>query len=115
MSHLTDPQRHRDPGLQPERTILAWGRTLMAMVVVAAIFLRWVPAHGAAALALIPLVLIPVGLVYLTQRRRYLRMDAGIRSERIEADVWAVFATSAAIILTGVLGILVVLLWNPTS
>lgn len=111
----TRGSRHHDPGLQPERTILSWGRTLMAMVVVAAIFLRWVPAHGVAALALVPLVLIPVTLVYLTQRRRYLRMDAGIRSERVEADVWGIFATSGAIMLTGILGILVVLFWNPTS
>ncbi|CAN7769489.1 DUF202 domain-containing protein [Variovorax sp. LjRoot84] len=30
----------RDPGLQPERTVLAWGRTALSVLVNAALYLR---------------------------------------------------------------------------
>lgn len=36
-----------DPGLQPERTVLAWGRTLLAIGVIGVSYLRWLPHFGA--------------------------------------------------------------------
>ena len=43
---------HEDPGLQPERTVLSWGRTMLALCTAAAIFLRWLPMQGPLVLAL---------------------------------------------------------------
>lgn len=38
---------HHDPGLQPERTVMSWGRTVLALGVLSLTFLRWWPAVGA--------------------------------------------------------------------
>lgn len=45
-----DPTWARDPGLQPERTSLAWARTVLGFLVVATISLRVAPLSGPAAI-----------------------------------------------------------------
>ncbi|WP_308221440.1 DUF202 domain-containing protein [Kocuria flava] len=100
---------HRDPGLQPERTTMAWGRTLMAFVVVAAVFLRWISHHGPFVLVLFALACLSAGAIYLTQRPRYARGARGIARERAEPEVAAVLATSVAMLALASLGIWVVL------
>lgn len=72
MTSNRPPERmHGDTGLQPERTILAWGRTMMALVAVSAIFLRWLPHHGLPILALFAVAVSAAAAINLTQRRRY--------------------------------------------
>ncbi|MEX5259689.1 DUF202 domain-containing protein [Kocuria sp. CPCC 205263] len=61
---------HDDPGLQPERTILAWGRTVLALITAAAICLRWISHHGPFVLALFTVAVITGTAIYLTQRTR---------------------------------------------
>ncbi|HEY1154931.1 MAG TPA: DUF202 domain-containing protein [Arthrobacter sp.] len=103
------PSPHGDPGLQPERTALAWGRTMLALVTASAFFLRWLPTYGA------PILMLPVVsggaalAIYLTQRRRYLKRSHGLAGESIEADLPAVLWTAVAGVALGVLGIVVVL------
>lgn len=100
---------HGDPGLQPERTTLAWGRTMMALVTVSAIFLRWLPNHGLPILLLFAVSTGAAAAIYLTQRRRYSASARGIRQERVDADTSAVLWTAFAGIALGALGIAVVL------
>ncbi|MFF0989768.1 DUF202 domain-containing protein [Kocuria nitroreducens] len=106
-----DPPRppHGDPGLQPERTTMAWGRTLMSFVVVSAVFLRWLPHHGPFVLVLFGLAVVTAAAIYLTQRSRYVRSARGIAEDGTEPEVGAVLATSAAMLALGSLGIWVVL------
>lgn len=100
---------HRDPGLQSERTTMAWARTLLTFVVVAAVFLRWAPRHGSFVLVLFGLAVVTAGAIYLTQRSRYTRSVRDVAQERSTPEVGAVLATSAAVLGLGALGLYVVL------
>jgi uncharacterized membrane protein YfcA len=100
---------HGDPGLQPERTTLAWGRTMMALVTVSAIFLRWLPAHGLPILLLFAVSAGAAAAIYFTQRRRYGASSRGIARENVDADITAVLWTACAGVALGGLGIGIVL------
>ncbi|MGK3957584.1 DUF202 domain-containing protein [Arthrobacter sp. R4] len=100
---------HSDTGLQPERTTLAWGRTMMALVTVSVIFLRWLPHHGFPILALFAVAIAAAVGIYLTQRRRYKTSSHGISEEKVSAETSAVLWTAFAAVALGGLGIAVVL------
>ncbi len=100
---------HGDPGLQPERTTLAWGRTMLALVTVSAIFLRWLPVHGLPILFLFAVSAGAAAAIYFTQRRRYSASSVGITREMADADTTAVLWTAFAGVALGGLGIGVVL------
>lgn len=99
---------HDDPGLQPERTALAWGRTVLALITAAAICLRWISHHGPFVLVLFAVAVITGTAIYLTQRSRYTRASFGITAERVAADVPGVLGLAAVTVLLGSLGIYVV-------
>ncbi|MET9483058.1 DUF202 domain-containing protein [Streptomyces sp. NPDC006638] len=64
--------RARDPGLQPERTGLAWRRTALACTVVAVLAARQAVHHGGTttgAVGIALTVLVWLGFVALTHRR----------------------------------------------
>lgn len=100
---------HEDPGLQPERTVLSWGRTTLALCIAAAIFLRWLPTHGPFVLALFGLAVCTAIGIYATQRARYRRGSIGISNEHVEPDAVAVVVTTIAVAALGVLGLITVL------
>ncbi|MFJ2618670.1 DUF202 domain-containing protein [Glutamicibacter sp. NPDC087344] len=99
-----------DPGLQPERTVMAWGRTLISFLVVAGVFLRWQPHYGSGILIMIGIALCTAAGIYLSQRRRYARMAHGVKNERIQADVVAVLVMTCAMLALGAGAIVLVAL-----
>lgn len=103
------PSLHEDPGLQPERTSLAWGRTLLTMITASALFLRWMPYHGAFVGALVAVSLITSLGIWTTQQRRYTRSASGLKSSRIHADAVSVIWLGASVSVLGALGLYTVI------
>ena len=100
---------HDDPGLQPERTTLAWGRTVLALITTAAVCLRRVSHHGPVVLAPFSVAVLTGTGISLTQQARYTRSCSGIAGERVTADVRGVLGLAAATVVLGSLGIYVVI------
>lgn len=100
---------HADPGLQPERTTLAWGRTVLALITSAAICLRWVTHHGMFVLTLFAVAVATGAAICLSQRARYARSSRGIAEETVTADAAGVLGLATATAVLGVLGLYVVI------
>lgn len=100
---------HTDPGLQPERTLLSWSRTLLLVLVVGGFFIRWVPYHGAAVLGLCAAAALAAGGIWTGQRRRYIRADAGISAERYPPALGGALSLSLVVMGLGALALLLVL------
>ncbi len=60
----------RDPGLQPERTALAWQRTSIGFVGAAMLFLRWGTQHGPVVVVVTVLAALVAGWTFVRTRRR---------------------------------------------
>lgn len=99
------PPLHEDPGLQPERTVMSWGRTLLALFVASMMFLRWYPTEGP--ITLVPALLCGAAglIIHVTQRRRYAVQSRGISQEQVQADVWAVLWMLVLVLVLSVLGV----------
>lgn len=106
----TPARPHSDLGLQPERTSLAWQRTVLALLVVSAMLFRWIGRYGVIVLPAAGVLVLLAALILLTQRRRYLRFSAGLRAERLTANVGSVVAVTAAVLICGVVAAIFVIL-----
>lgn len=100
---------HGDPGLQPERTDLAWGRTTLSLAVAAAVFLRWMPHHGWFAAQLVAASAVTALAINLTRKRRFHRAINGIKQEAITPDAASIAAVAASVVVLAGLGIFTVL------
>ncbi|GAA1785864.1 DUF202 domain-containing protein [Pseudarthrobacter sulfonivorans] len=101
---------HGDPGLQPERTDMAWGRTTLSLTVAAAVFLRWMPHHGWFAGTLVAASVVTAVAINLTRKRRFHRAINGVKHEAMTPDVASIAAVAASVIILAGLGICTVLL-----
>ncbi|PVZ19643.1 MULTISPECIES: DUF202 domain-containing protein [unclassified Pseudomonas] len=99
---------HADLGLQPERTLLAWRRTLLSLAGASLLFLRWVPHHGVFAYALVALALCTAGGIWLGLQGRYRASVRGISENRAVAPLAQILALGLACMCMGGLGIYVV-------
>lgn len=96
---------HDDPGLQPERTLLAWRRTLMTLLVVCTIYLRWIPHFGLIAILPIIVSLIAGLLIQIALNARYRKSARGLRQERIPAPLREVMVLGGLVMVLSLVGI----------
>lgn len=102
---------HGDIGLQPERTLLAWRRTILAMVVCSCFFLRWVPHHGWLAVLPAGLCLAVAGLAWLRLRRRYVAQVKGVRDETVATGVRVHLLLAVCVTLMCGVELVAIVLW----
>lgn len=63
----------RDPGLQPERTALAWQRTAVGFLGAALLFLRWGPQHRPVVAVVTAVAALVAGWTFVRTRHRLRR------------------------------------------
>lgn len=97
-----------DAGLQPERTALAWTRTALAMMVCSLTLLRWSETYSSLVFGAIG-VLAVLSLVIIARNRAEYRSEArGLSDERVDANVFGVFAVTTGMTVLGGLGLYLV-------
>lgn len=92
---------HDDPGLQPERTLLAWSRTTLAVAAVGLLALRLGVQNGVDVSAIVLVVIGMVLLVVANQTRRHRRNVIGITIGRVEPSSSAVLGVGIGSLLLG--------------
>lgn len=81
---------NRDPGLQPERTALAWRRTALSMFVNGALLVRAAAEAGSPALwAASVLIVLASATVYVVGRYRRRALTSGSPQRSLHAGVAA--------------------------
>lgn len=103
-----------DPGLQPERTELAWRRTALALAVGSLIAVRFLPTAMSNALWALPglLGVITASSFWIWSRSRAARITELLRVHGDRAALpgaWAITALAALVMLAGALALVVVL------
>ncbi|WP_246139979.1 DUF202 domain-containing protein [Protaetiibacter larvae] len=100
----------RDPGLQPERTLLAWRRTALALVAASAVATRWLAVElGPFAGVLSAVGVLAAVFALVAAQRRYRRVTAGFaaadaRRAPLPAAGAALALVAASAVLVGFAG-----------
>lgn len=109
-------ERPFDPGLQTERTLLAWRRTCLALAAGNAVAIRYLSeALGPLATLLGVAGLGLSGIAWVVATIRYRRAHAGLmRDELLATDGRLVAMVAASILTTCIAGVVLLLtLWRP--
>jgi uncharacterized membrane protein YidH (DUF202 family) len=104
-----------DPGLQPERTALAWRRTLLAVAVGALVSLRILPpVLGSWSIGLSLGGVVAGGVLWAAARRRAEAVDAALLHRRRTLPGGRLPAVLGGVVAVGALtGLVCVLLLSP--
>jgi uncharacterized membrane protein YidH (DUF202 family) len=86
----------RDPGLQPERTSLAWSRTVLGYLVVATICLKAAPQLGPVGIVSAAAYLTVAVAIACSTTTRYHRDVRSMHTQQSRPPLRAVVALSAA-------------------
>ena len=103
-----------DPGMQPERTLLAWGRTCLALVVVVSVIIKVLAVESNAVLVAVTIsgLALPV-LAWVVAAVRYRRVHRELTrpggAAALPAGGSAVLLATLAAVLTGVLALVLIL------
>lgn len=95
-----------DAGLQAERTVLAWRRTQLALLLLACLTLRCLGRLPWLAMGLCSLLLLGAWLLVAVQRRRYRRGQRALRGGQGAADPLAVIALAGGVALVALAALL---------
>lgn len=79
---------HTDPGLQPERTVMSWGRTAFLLALVASLGIRWSTHFAWLSLVIALGAGVVATSILCTQSRRYRRQCAQNAPDREQPLSW---------------------------
>lgn len=93
---------HADPGVQPERTHLAWLRTMLAAGIVGLLAVRLATLADASPLWILAIVVAIMASVGVGQVRRHRAAVAGLTRGRLEPATISVLSLGGGSVLLGV-------------
>lgn len=110
---MTEPIHHDDPGLQPERTSLAWTRTVLSLTVASLTMLRWAWAYPSMIYVQVVVMILLAFAVLSTQGRRYAGQDLGLARGVVHPNPMGVLLVSGALLIFGVSELVLILTSGP--
>lgn len=107
---MPHPDDVYDPGLQQERTVLAWDRTGLALMVASGFLVRSLGEPLLRPVTVVPFVTFLLGMVVLLlDRPRYLARWRGLREGKPMTASGPVMAVAAGTVVLGLTALVVVL------